>query len=94
MINILPNKADLFELNQRQFDIDSIIKGVKQIEDTEIDFRVICIGKRRRDSYKNTSVQLKKDTIIPPTLNSLQQMQHSFCMINRKHQNDGKQQIE
>ena len=84
MLNSLPDKAELFELNQKQFDIDNAIKGVKARKDHLFDFQVIRIGQRCDDTYKNIVLQLKNGVITPPTLNSLQKMQRSFTRNSRR----------
>jgi len=86
MLSTLPNKADLFELNQKQFDIESTIKRVKQRSDKEyrFDFQVIRVGLKNHGWHKNIAQQLKNGVITPPTLNSLQKMQRGFTRNSRR----------
>ena len=79
MLDELPNKAELFELNTKNFDIKNTLKGDSQRgQKHRFDFHVISIGRKSKDSYKNIAVQLKQGSIIPPALNLLNKMQRSF----------------
>ena len=83
MLDELPNKAELFELNTKNFDIKNTLKGDSQRgQKHRFDFHVISIGQKSKDSYKNIAVQLKQGSIIPPALNLLNKMQRGFPRNN------------
>ena len=85
MLDELPNKAELFELNTKNFDIKNTLKGDSQRDQKHrFDFHVISIGQKSKDSYKNIAVQLKQGSIIPPALNLLNKMQRSFVRNVRR----------
>ena len=50
MLNTLPDKAELCELNQKQFDTKSIINRVKAHIEPQFDFQVIRTGQKSTDS--------------------------------------------
>ena len=78
MLDILPNKAELFYVTESMFDVESAVAGLTQCRADRSRCSVIRIGVKHKGWHKNIVAQLKERFTIPPNLNSLQTMQRSF----------------
>jgi hypothetical protein len=84
MLDILPNKAELFYVTERMFDVESAVAGLTQCRANRGRCSVIRVGVKNKGWHKNIAAQLKKRFTVPPTLNSLQTMQRSFTRNMRR----------
>ena len=84
MLDILPNKAELFEVTMMKFDIENASQGIAQRPNQRGYYSVLRIGIKNDGYATSISKMMKKGTFAPPALNSLSSMQRSFLRNSRR----------
>ena len=71
------------ELDKKKFDLDSLMKGEKEVEKHWYDFHVIRIGEINDDSYTIVTHQIREEAALS-NLPGLLSMQQSLCRNVRR----------
>ena len=84
MLNVLPNKAALFEVSKMHFDIESSMTGKKQRKDERGRYSVLRVGEKNDGWARSISKMTKEGITTPPAIDSFSKMQRSFIRNVRR----------
>ena len=85
MLSIHPDRAQLFQLNKRRFDIQSVIDNVNQNDSKKFRYHTIRIGIANEDTVNNINEQIvATEGKGLPRMSSLGSMQRSLLRNTRR----------
>ena len=78
MLNVLPNKAALFEVSKMHFDIESSMTEKTQRKDKRGHYSVLRVGEKYDGWARSILKMMKEGITTTPAIDSFSKMQRSF----------------